>query len=194
MIQIRILFVLLLMFLINPLLKAEDIFELQIEGASIGSSLYDHFDQKIIDGFKKHEYGNNKKFYKLEVLNWNIKKNKKYDTVGFYLITNDKNLKIHGLSGNIFFQNVNKCKKKMVEISNDISSLLNISFNDSSFKPTFDKNTYVHQMQTNFSKGGTIAISCYDWSKKIENEYNWADNLGVEVYSSDLATFIGSNS
>ena len=53
----------------------------------------------------------------------------------------------------------------------------------------------ITQVEFYFDKGkGSIAISCYDWSKKITNELGWTDNLSVEIYLEEFANFLREQS
>ena len=95
------LLIIVITFSIQPLSKADDIRDFQIEGMSIGDSLLDYYPQKEIKKFIKTYYPKSKNFYVREIVS---NKFKTYDGVQFAFKKKDKNYKIYGINGYIFFE------------------------------------------------------------------------------------------
>jgi hypothetical protein len=55
-------------------------------------------------------------------------------------------------------------------------------------------NALVVKLVDTIGEGGVVAITCYDWSKKDEENNGWTDNLSIEIYNKEVATFIRQNS
>tara|TARA_Y100000741_G_C17815302_1_gene379878 strand:- start:55 stop:405 length:351 start_codon:yes stop_codon:yes gene_type:complete len=101
--------VLVLIFNLQSLTKADDISDFQIEGMSIGDSLLDHFSETKVKNSPSAYYPGSKKYKKIEVQG----KYKDYDLVAFHLKTKDKKYLIAQIQGVIFYdKNLKKCKKK----------------------------------------------------------------------------------
>jgi len=79
--------VLILIFSLQSLIKADDISDFEIEGMSIGDSLLDFFSEEKINSSYQIKYENDK-YYKIEILSDDFEN---YELVGVYIKTNDKN-------------------------------------------------------------------------------------------------------
>ena len=44
-----------------------------------------------------------------------------------------------------------------------------------------------------FTKGDRVQISCTDWSKKIESETNYQDNLNISIHTREFAVWKDKN-
>jgi len=179
----------LIFFTLQTLSWADDITDFQIEGMSVGDSLLDYFsEEEIISNIVlNYEEG---VFYKTELSTNN---SKEYDLVGLYLKEKDKLYEIQGISGAKFIsKGFKECLTKKKKIEKEISLLFKnlekIDYGTSS--PAFDKKTKYNQVVFTFKNDDVVFITCYDWSKKIEKENNWHDNLAVDMQSSELADFI----
>ena len=118
------LYVLILIFNFQLLVKADDISDFEIEGISIGDSVLDFFSKKDI---KKNtwDYFKNKEFTPLQFDYPKFAET--YDAIDISYKTSDQNFTIEALSGIIFYtdkKEINKCYKKMDSIVSDIRSLL----------------------------------------------------------------------
>ena len=92
--------------------KADDIREFQIEGISIGDSLFDHFDRKKIKKLEKYYTYPNKKFYQVVISN-DIFDLINFDFLQLDLETNDNNYSIPIVGGVIEYpKKINECKSK----------------------------------------------------------------------------------
>ena len=98
------------LFLITPS-WADDIQDFQIEGMSIGDSLFDYFsEEEIKNNLMDYDY-KDKTFSTAEFLkkqfNYEL-----YDIVITNFKANDKNYIIHAIGGTADYKNINKCYKK----------------------------------------------------------------------------------
>ena len=186
--------VLLLIFSFQLWAKADDIRDFQIEGMSIGDSLLKYYNLNEISNFLPNNY-DNEKFYKLEITDQSLlDKLKKYDSVSFHLKMNDNKYIIQNLGGNIFYKKIDDCLNEKKIITKEISEALDIKLTYSELSATWDKNTKYYQSEGVVGKGGVVAITCYDWSKKDEEKYSWSDNLSIEIYNQEVANFIRKSS
>ena len=101
----RLLLILILTFSFQSLSKADDIRDFQIEGMSIGDSLLEFFNEKIIN--KDKAFYKSNKFYQVAI---DEKKFNLYEGVNFQLKSNDKNYIIQSLSG-VIILDIKNCLK-----------------------------------------------------------------------------------
>ena len=192
--KILICLVFILTFSFQALTKADDIRDFQIEGISIGDSLLKYYNLDQINNFFRNNY-NNKKFYKLEIANQSLlDKLKKYDSLSFHFKKNDNKYIVQNLGGIIFYNEIGDCLSEKKIITKEISEALNVKFTYRKLSATWDKNTKYYQSEGEIGEGGVVAITCYDWSKKDEENNGWTDNLSIEIYNKEVATFIRQNS
>jgi len=190
----RLILILILVFSFQSFSKADDIRDFQIEGISIGDSLLKYYNLDQINNFFRNNY-NNEKFYKLEIADQSLlNKLKKYDSLSFHFKKNDNKYIVQNLGGIIFYDEIGDCLSEKKIITKEISEALNIKFNYRKLSATWDKNTKYYQSEGEIGEGGVVAITCYDWSKKDEENNGWTDNLSIEIYNKEVATFIRQNS
>ena len=181
-----------LFFLSSTSVFADDIYDLQIEGISIGDSLLDYFsEKKIQDHIKKNYYKNSDtKFVPVEFWNENLKK---YDVLSAYFKANDKTYTIYRVSGAILFDgNISDCYFEKNKIDNELNLLFGndlrfdsgrqFHFADETNQSTYDRVDY------EFPSGNSIAIICYDWSEA--KGYN--DHLSVGIETKEFASWLNS--
>tara|TARA_B100000959_G_C14827551_1_gene560461 strand:- start:94 stop:672 length:579 start_codon:yes stop_codon:yes gene_type:complete len=171
--------VLVLIFSLQSWTKADDIRDFQIEGMSIGDSLLDYFEKKLIND-SLATYYNDDKISTTRIASDNYEN---YNQLDLSFITKDKSYKIIAISAALFSRNIPEgCKMKSKEIKNIIEE-------------TLDKNIYVYEEKTAvhpvdasgkstvdskyyyFKNGDAIAIQCYNFSK--ETDYTSALKLQV---------------
>jgi hypothetical protein len=190
----RLLIILILMFGFQSWTKADDIRDFQIEGISIGDSLLEYYNLDQINNFFRNDY-NNEKFYKLEIADQSLlNKLKKYNSLSFHFKKNDNKYIVQNLGGIIFYNEIDDCLSEKKIITKEISEALNIKFTYRKLSATWDKNTKYFQSEGQIGEGGVVAITCYDWSKKDEENNGWTDNLSIDIYNKEVATFIRQNS
>ena len=151
--------------------QADDIRDFEIEGMSIGDSALDYFTSEEFSQRKKYEYNYKNIFATIGFIK---AKFKTYDKVQIHYKLNDKNKKIYGITGVIYFDNeIEECLNKKELIKSDIVSELDEfeEYNDT-FKHWADPkgNSLVYQTSFDFSSGDGISIKCFDWSKQKTEE------------------------
>lgn len=187
--------VLVLIFSLQSWTKANDIRDFEIEGMSIGNSLLEFMSLDEINNNTFENYfknGKKRKYYATGFFDTD-----KYDQLEIYIKTDDNNFIIRGITGFKKINNLNKCLSLKNEIVDDIQSLF------SNIKPqsydnvshTFDTTGNSKQYQTAFLLKSHhlkdhIRIECTKWSKKLKKEKNFADNLGVSVFSTQILKWV----
>ena len=168
--------ILIITFSFQSVTKSDEIKEFQIEGISIGDNLLEHYSEKKITPHKKF-YPASKKFYygafRIDSEN--------YDAIQFS-VKNNKNNIIHSIAGKILFENeFDKCKKKMVEIIDDLELSLpkNITKEEKPLSKMINadksgKSVHIGTVYY-FKNNDYISVECIDWS--VEAKY--LDNLKV---------------
>ena len=172
--------VLVLIFSFQSWTKADDISDFEIEGMSVGDTLLDYMNEKVII----FEINNKEVSYYYDndlvsISAWEIRdKFKTYDDVGIILNQNDKTYKILALEGSLYFKDktIDKCHKKQNEIAVEIENSLQIKITKNVFFLQKDqlKNDQksVRYIDLNFEdthKDGAIRIICYDIKDKSKD-------------------------
>ena len=172
---------------------ADDIKDFEIEGMSVGDSLLDYFsEEEIKDNIEPSSF-KNKKYTKFEMYKHDSIKT--YESIQVFFKANDEKYKIYFVSGALFDKNINikNCKKKD-EIAEEISkSIIDVTIKDQGINshPT-DKSgkSKVNASIFEFLSGGYIKVTCVDYSKKIEEEWGWNDNVRVDIGTEEFGNFL----
>ena len=169
---------------------AEDIFEYQIEGFSIGDSLLDHLSKKEII----NEIEANKPTYNFlnddfgEVYlfgNFNT-----YDSLSFKVKTTDKNYTIYAIKGAILYDDkLEQCFAKQKEIEKEFSLIYKNATKSKEtaefpWDPTGESVT--HNIYFDFDAGHSISVNCAKYKKSLKIENNWQDALQVIIQSKEV--------
>ena len=162
--------------------KADDIRDFQIEGMSIGDSLLEFFNEKIIN--KDKAFYKSNKFYQVSI---DEKKFNVYEGVNFQLKNNDKNYIIHSLSG-VITKDIKKCLKDQKIILNDIKSLFTKSeiYDQGKRKHPAYENSFTYDIQV-MVNNDMISVSCYDI-----NETGYSDAMLVSVDTAEFNSFLNN--
>ena len=189
----KLLLILILSLSLQSSIAADDISNFEIEGISVGDSLLKYYNLNQIKKFHRYDY-KSKKFYKLGLKDQSlINKLVKYETINFHFKENDNDYIIQHIGGNIFYDKIDDCLNEQKIITKEISEALNVKLIYGEYFDSADKNTKYYQSEATIGKGGVIAISCFDWSKKAKKK-GWKDNLSIEIYNSEAANFVRQNS
>jgi hypothetical protein len=181
--------VLILIFSLQSLTKANDIRDFEIEGMSIGDSLLDYFSESEI---KKNSqpYYKNKKYTPVEINRH--KKFKTYYAVDISFLTNDPKYKITSIKGVIDYRNkdMKQCKKELAKIANEISSLF-VNFEKTKIKTSkhiADPSGKSKHTDIAFysPKKEIVSVFCTDYSV----ESGWMDHLGIEIKTKKFNNFL----
>tara|TARA_B100001250_G_C19505592_1_gene659372 strand:- start:102 stop:671 length:570 start_codon:yes stop_codon:yes gene_type:complete len=170
-------------FSLQFLTKADDIRDFQIEGMSIGDNLLDYYSKVEIKSNEK-KYYKKKDYIPVWIKNSNFKD---YDGVQFHYQKIQTDYIIVGIEGIIFYKdNMEDCYKKMNEIDkifmNSFSSLKRKDYGitkhpgDKSGKSTAKDIVYF------FNSEDAMYVKCFDWSKKM----GFGDNLRVGLKTKEL--------
>ena len=172
---------------------ADDIKDFEIEGMSVGDSLLDYFsEEEIKDNIEPSSF-KNKKYTKFEMYKHDSIKT--YESIQVFFKANDEKYQIYFVSGALYDKNINikNCKKKD-EIAEEISKFIkDVKINDEGIRnhPT-DKSgkSKVNASIFEFLSGGYIKVTCVDYSKKIEEEWGWNDNVRVDIGTEEFSNFL----
>ena len=194
----RLLLILILTFSFQSFSKADDIRDFEIEGISIGDSLLDHMDKNLIIKAINSEFTYYYKKDFASISTWDIRdKFKIYDDVGVVLDLTDKNYQIFALEGTLYFKdnNIEKCYKKQIEISDNIKKSLNLNKEKTFFVPKNDLASHhlsVKSTDFELSGGGAIRTTCYEIKKGVQKNSDY-HLLYVIVNSSIFWKYLNNN-
>ena len=176
-----------LTFIIQPLSKADDIRDFQIEGMSIGDSLLNYMTINEIQSNKRNYVPNTSKYYVTSFNNL-----KKYDTLDIYLKRNDNKYIVRSLIGFVFLD-FQKCKIKLDSVSKEIDQLfsnikkVDLGLVNHNYDKTGNSKEYqITYLINNDYDDDHIRIQCTDWSSKITKEKNWGDSFNIGAYSKEI--------
>jgi len=176
-------------------LQADDISDFEIEGISIGDTLLDYYSEKEILENSIADY-NSKKFIRFIPYNTSLNL-KEFDTINFHYKKNS-GYKVYEISGGVvFYDNHEKCKTRMYEIVSEIESIfIGYKKRNEGTAPFYDVDSSGKSIVTRVlflkKNSGYIEIACYDYSKKIENEYKWVDSLRISVNNSEFQNWLNN--
>ena len=179
--------VLVLIFSLQSLTKADDVRDLQIEGMSIGDSLLDYTSKQDIIDTSNAPY-NSKKFSMYSNL---FREGSKYEGYLVHYKTDDPKFIIEALQGMILFENnFSECLKIKKTIVNELDQTFNnIKKNSWEAKHAADKSGKSISDNTEFSlKSGYIRIICNDWS----DDFKYVDKLAVSIISKEFNNWINN--
>ena len=166
--------------------KANDIRDFEIEGMSIGDSLLDYYSEEKIKEGIRYDYYKSDKFFKVEFWQVNLEN---YDVFSAHIKSNDSRYITYEISGaTLYDENIKNCYPKKKEIQNEISSIFpNAEHHDSGRQthPTDTKSTY-DRFDFNLSSGGSVDITCYDWSE----ESGYRDHLSVGINTEEFSKWL----
>ena len=169
---------------------ADDIFEYQIGGISIGDSLLDHFSVEKIESGLKDWYPNNTFSYTA----FSDYKIKEYDNLGFFFKTGDKEYKIYSIAAIKF------CKDD-IQICYNLQSRMEKEFekNSSNVNKYNDKIEYPYNenygtdsiaIQTIYTldNGDKVIIETKDWA----TDSKYTDNVSINIDTKILNDWLAS--
>jgi len=180
--------VLVLIFNLQFIAKADDIRDFQIEGMSIGDSLLNHFSKNEIESSTKTTYSN-KKFHDIHIK----VDSDNYDQLSYTVKTNDNNYKIEQISGDKYYyrsvdDNIDKkhleCLKQKDLITQQFEEILSDTKRfdyKHIYKTIDDGNSFSVITDFNFKDSSAIRIYCNKFTKETVNERNFFNGLSVSV-------------
>ena len=184
--------VLVLIFSLQSLTKADDIREFEIEGMSIGDSALDFFSEEEIKKFSIVEYPSSKR-----IVGWESPssiKFKNYVAITFHVKSNDKSYEILSIKGMLDMESKKKeCLDKKKNIVEEIKNFINYkdkySYEDNFGNAAGKSIAYI----TDFNlESGSIRVWCTVWDKENETSKYWIDNLNVSAGSQYFFDFLNN--
>ena len=190
-----------LFLLSSPSVFANSIYDLEIEGVSIGDSLLDYMSEEEI--LKEIEFTKDWYLFLKEPNKYSdvelLKNLNTFDQLAVFIKNNssnkyvsDKNEKylILGIRGIIFYdQDFDGCKQERDEIIEIFSKILTNAerFDTVNPHPADPSGNSIEDIVyfDNPPYEGTRII-CTDWDESITNEYNWTDNLSVLIENEEI--------
>ena len=179
--------VLILIFSLQSLIKADDIRDFEIEGMSIGDSALNFFSENQIIN-NSMDFFKSKKF--TPVQNDQLSFFKTYDAVDFLYRTNDKKYVIQELSGVLFYDNnIQDCYDKLSEIETEMDKIFPTTkkYPKRTFKHRNDptQKSLVTDIEYFFKNGDSVQLACYDYSE----EHGSQDHLSVALATKEIYDF-----
>ena len=187
--------ILILIFTIQSLTRADDIGEFEIEGMSIGESALEHFTKNQIEKNKYFAYPL-KDYFQSYVITTN---SDRYDAIQFSIKDGDNDFILESIEGGISPIDFFECKKQKKIIEKEIKEIfpnlkVNYGKEESMWSDTDSKAiTTDFYLNTSSFDGGIIRVMCVDRSKRVEKEKGWADSLRVIINSKEFNIFIDKN-
>ena len=191
--------VLVLIFSLQSLTKADDIRDFQIEGMSIGDSLLDHVNLETIKNSRQYAYKSDK-FYTLDLI---LDKFTNYFAVQIHLKKDDRKYQIHGLGGAIKFgeagiyypESKKECKKLMHIIESDIDKIFPNAdkqttgefVGQGNYDPKAVRNEIYYTIET-----GESYLQCTTWGKKAKKKEYIFDSLRVSIMNIEFSNWLAN--
>ena len=188
------LIILILIFNIQSLTKADDIRNFEIEEMSVGDSLLDYFSldeiKKKINSYEDKGYiYNSRDFYSLTFKF--LTKFEKYDAVQVQLKDNDKRYIIQTIDGLIYYKDdINQCYEKFESVEKEFDLLFK---NSNKQKQKKSKHSYDKSGKSttiaifyNMTNRDYASIHCYDWFEDL----NIDDSLTISLTTNEFNNFL----
>ena len=172
--------VLVLIFSLQSLTKADDIRDFEVDGMSIGDSALDYYSESKIKANKQNWY-KGKKYSTSEIGNLQISyktKDSKY-----ILVSIDK----------MKSMDMSKCMEEISLVIDEVEAVFSDKIKlkgperikhwaDKSKKSWYDQYTF------KFPNKDSIVVECYNWSKNVA----WLDHLRVRIVSKEFINFLNN--
>ncbi|MDA9725698.1 hypothetical protein N9U50_01970 [Candidatus Pelagibacter sp.] len=193
-----ILSLLIIIFSLQSLTKADDVRDFEIEGMSVGDSLKDHFSKKKINESEVDWYKDLEKNRYISYA-FDSKKFQTYDFVDIWVKYNDKDLKIDTMAGVLYFgdnkvlKNVDDCYKNQKNISDELLIVFKNAQKEGPSKRIFyeadssGKSSYT-DIYLDLDETYQVVIACYDWSDEFLGLKE--DHLYIAIRSKDLSLWL----
>jgi len=185
--------ILILIFSLQALTKADDIRDFEIEEMSVGDSLLDYFSEEEIKKKISGAQYPNKEF----ILYYfkNLSSFKTYEAVTVAVKANDKNYIIHDLGGSIYFKNnFEECLLMMKEISSEMKktfSNVKTGAGKASHPMDISGKTIQHYHVFEFETGDNSQVVCLNYSNELENQGH-TDELNLTLGTREYGDFVSN--
>ena len=173
--------VLVLIFSLQSLIKADDISDFEIEGMSIGDSALDYYSISEINDATKTFYPNSDKFYIFHIVTYSGN----YDQISIAVKKNDKKFIIYKIAGDKYFtDNEEKCLKEKDRVTNDFDLLLdtlNKSDYTSKYTSLDDGKSYAEVTDYDFEDKSAIRVFCNFFTQNTIDKRDMFNGLSVSI-------------
>ena len=179
------LFIIIVFFIsFQSLTKADAINDFEIDGITIGDSVFDHFNQKKINNANEDTYKNGTFISKT----FSSKDSKLYEYIQLSYKKLDKKKIIHGITGVIRFKdNLDSCLEEMKSIDKGLSEMFpNSKRTDWGKYKMASGNGFYYPITFDFKDESSAMVSCQDFndSSNIDN------NLKVSIFTAEFSLFL----
>ena len=187
--------IIILVFSLQSLSKADDVKDLEIDGMSIGDSALDFYSKSEIDNQKKY-YPNSKKFFRVAL----ITKSENFKRVQLHIKENDNNYIIYAISGLNFFRDKKSSEKECLKmqkiIKKDISLMLKNIKGTKMKKTKLDHDKtgksahYPIYFDFNDEKTEFIKLDCVIYGEEYFKQYGFYDHLRLGFQSAEYTYWL----
>ena len=185
--------VLVLIFSLQSITKAEDISDFEIEGMSVGDSLLDYISKNEIIG--NGVYGSDSKFFEVEY----FETLSMYDHFTLHVIRNDPNYLIHAIRAINIVDNKNDCLNSKKEIFKEMKKVFaGKELYETTQNHYYYKNSKQYVSQFYLGNKNTVEsdlsrIECVIIDKKdLEIHGDVVNTLEVIIYTEEFAKWLES--
>ena len=169
---------------------ADDIFDYEIDGISIGDSLLDYFSYDEIINSDKNEYPGSNKFYDLYITS---NENSLFEIYHITVKLNDKNFIVHSISGEIDFNyQIEKCFEHKNYVLNEIKDAIpNVKSREYEWQYTelADGKSIAYITGIELSSG-KIRVYCVNTSDASKNSLNFPDYFSIEMSTNEILNWL----
>ena len=185
------LLVLVFIFCLQSLTKADNIGDFEIEGMTIGDSLLNYLSLNEIKIAEENPaYYKDNKYVTVFVK----KELSQYQDLQVVYKPNDNKYIIHEIKGTVDFEdNIEKCKITREQILKSVVNLFPNAEKISQVEPhEYDqsKQSIVYSTWLLPKKGGFIHVACTDWGEEMYQKHKWVDSLEVVIGSEVFRRFL----
>ena len=181
--------IIVLIFSLQSLARANDIRDFQIEGMSLYDDALEYFSKKQIIKNEENFY-KNKKYTTATLTSSNFKK---YQDVQISYDTKNENYKLLDISG-IVDMDYKRCLKEIKSIAQDFNKMFSNTKYEKlyEFSHSNDKSgeSKISDMFWEFNNGDKILLACYDWNTKYGKKKGYVDELRVTISSKEFDNFL----
>ena len=182
--------ILILIFIFQSHIKADDISDFQIEGMSVGDSAIKHIDEELILSDKTYMW-ENKKYASYAAVSRN---NENYNNFQIFFLDKDPNFIIQYISGFNYIKNLDDCDKSKKNLVSNIKNLIpNAIFNDYG-KVAHPGDTSGKSLATKvtfrFKDNSEIMVTCTVYSEDYKKIWDVGDTLSVSAHSSIFTNYL----
>ena len=175
----------------------EEITNFELEGISIGDSLFKYMSEEKMEKEEKESniaYKNlGKQIFFEAYINSSTKD---FDNISFFVKSNDKNKAIYAIYANkVYKNNVDECFARLNELTKQYDKDLNsLKKKSERLKIKYDPSgkSYLKRIIYKFNNGDRIAMECYDFDESFQKDSNYPnpDTFSISFNKKELYLWI----